>query len=138
MGKIIITEQQFKLLLGEEMEMVSDTEDVKGQALYHIRALPTDKRETPGAIKTLLSSILETGDSYPVGTPIDLTALSPRNQMRFSGYWDAFHGAAGDNRGDMWEGLFAGLYGGKLTTGEESDAIAPKADVTIGGLGVFS
>ena len=133
MGKIRITEQQFKLLLGEEM--VSDTEDVKGQALYHIRGLPTDKRETPGAIRTLLSSILETGDSYPVGTSVDLTTLSPRNKMRFSGYWDAFHGAKGDNRGHMWEGLFSGLYGGELTTGKESDAIAPKADVTVGNLG---
>ena len=133
MGKIIITEQQFKLLLGEEM--VSDTEDVKGQALYHISGLPTDKRETPGAIRTLLSSILETGDSYPVGASIDLTTLSPRNKMRFSGYWDAFHGAKGDNRGHMWEGLFSGLYGGELTSGKESDAIAPKADVTVGNLG---
>ena len=39
-------------------EMIGDTDDIKGQALYHISALPTDKRETPGAIRTLLSSIL--------------------------------------------------------------------------------
>jgi len=133
MGKIIITEQQLKLLLGEEM--VSDTKDVKGRTLYHISALPTDKRETPGAIRTLLSSILETGDSFPVGSSVDLTTLSHRNKMRFSGYWDALHGAKGDNRGHMWEGLFSGLYGGELTTGKESDAIAPKADVTVGNLG---
>lgn len=130
MGKIIITEQQLKLLLGEET--VPYGSEIKGKALYHTMSLPTDKRETPGAIKTLLSSILDKVDSFPLGN-VDLRNLDTRNKMRFSGYLDAFHGAKDDNRGHMWEGLFAGLYGGQLTLGDESEFLAPKADVKIGG-----
>ena len=132
MGKIIITEQQFKLLLGEEtlQEQIPYGSQIKGQSLYHIGSIPTDKRETPGAIKNILGSVLEKGDSYSIGS-VDLTNLDIRNKMRFSGYLDAFHEAREYGRGDMWEGLFAGLYGGQLTLGNESDFLAPKADVVI-------
>jgi len=84
MGKIIITEQQFKLLLGEEKlyEQIPYGDEIKGQSLYHIGSIPTDKQETPGAIQNILSSVLEKGDSFPLGN-IDLTNLDVRNKMRF-------------------------------------------------------
>ncbi len=134
MGKIIITEQQFKLLLGEERlyEQIPYGDEIKGQSLYHIGSIPTDKQETPGAIQNILSSVLEKGDSFPLGN-IDLTDLDIRNKMRFAGYLDAFHQASQYGRGDMWEGLFAGLYGGNLTLSDDSEFLAPKADVLLNG-----
>jgi hypothetical protein len=146
MGKIIITEQQFKLLL--EDETMYDTE--KGKVLYHIGSIPTDKQQTPGAMQQILKSIgIKNG--FPLFNDIDLTIhptrlnkkgepsiLDIRNKMRFDSYFEAFDGARGYSRGHMWEGLFAGLFNGEVNMGEPEEYETEKADVILPGGGRFS
>jgi hypothetical protein len=140
MGKIIITEQQFKLLLEEPTLYQSD----KGKVLYHIGSLPTDKQETPGALNQILKSIGKP-EGFTLWDDVDLTVhptksnkdgesqiLDIRNQMRFDSYFEAFDKARGYGRGHMWEGLFAGLFNGVVNMEKSEEYEAEKADVLIG------
>jgi len=130
MGKIIISEHQFNLLLKERD--LSDFAKLKGTTLHKIGGIPIDKQETPYVINDILTS--EELNPYPFPNSIDLTTLSTRNKIRFDTYWDTFHKARKYGRGDMWEGLFAGLFGGVLVdsgSDDEEEYVTPRADVIL-------
>ena len=130
MGKIIISEHQFNLLLKERD--LSDFAKLKGTTLHKIGGIPIDKHETPYIINDILTS--EELNPYIFPNSIDLTALSTRNKIRFDTYWDTFHKARRYGRGDMWEGLFAGLFGGALPdsgSDDEEEYVTPRADVIL-------
>jgi len=130
MGKIIISEHQFNLLLKERD--LSDFAKLKGTTLHKIGGIPIDKQETPYVINDILTS--EELNPYTFPNSVDLTTLSTRNKIRFDTYWDTFHKARKYGRGDMWEGLFAGLFGGVLPdsgSDDEEEYVTPRADVIL-------
>ena len=113
-----------KKKLNEEEEI----EDLETQAFRFIRPINIEKALSQKEIQKVLKSL---GLKYDMFSSLDINleedmAEDLRNQIRFDNFYKRMM-AASDIRGGTWEGLFAGLFDGKVVAGNTG---VGKADVT--------
>jgi hypothetical protein len=105
-----------------------EVEDLETQALRFIRPIDIEKALSQKEIQKVLKSL---GLKYDMFSSLDINLEQDmvddiRNQIRFDNFYKRMM-AASDIRGGTWEGLFAGLFNGKVVAGNTG---VGKADVT--------
>ena len=103
-------------------------EDLETQVFRFIRPIDIEKALSHKEIQKVLKSL---GLKYDMFSSLDINLEEDmvedlRNQIRFDNFYKRMM-AASDIRGGTWEGLFAGLFNGKVVAG---DTGVGKADVT--------
>jgi len=102
--------------------------DLETQAFRFIRPINIEKALSQKEIQKVLKSL---GLKYNMFSSLDINLEEDmvedlRNQIRFDNFYKRMM-AASDIRGGTWEGLFAGLFDGKVVAGNTG---VGKADVT--------
>tara|TARA_R110001583_G_scaffold115200_1_gene265732 strand:+ start:3227 stop:7333 length:4107 start_codon:yes stop_codon:yes gene_type:complete len=103
------------------------SEDLEAQVFRFIRPIDIEKALSQKEIQKVLKSL---GLKYDMFDTLNIDLESDmvedlRNQIRFDNFYKRMM-AASDIRGGTWEGLFAGLFNGKVVAG---DSGVGKADV---------
>jgi hypothetical protein len=104
-----------------------ETEDLETQVFRFVRPIDIEKALSQKEIQKVLRSL---GLKYDMFDTLNIDLESDmvedlRNQIRFDNFYKRMM-AASDIRGGTWEGLFAGLFNGKVVAG---DSGVGKADV---------
>ena len=102
-------------------------EDLETQVFRFIRPIDIEKALSQKEIQKVLKSL---GLKYDMFDTLDINLENDmvqdlRNQIRFDNFYKRMI-AASDIRGGTWEGLFAGLFNGKVVAGQKG---VGKADV---------
>lgn len=97
--------------------------DLMGRLLHLYGSIPVPKEKSSVVIsKIILSSM---GKLFNLGEDVNINLSKPHDKIRFSDYFDSLLEDK-DVRGHNFEGLIAGLFGGRLSTR------GAKYDLTIG------
>jgi len=104
-----------------------EVEDLESKVFRFIRPIDIEKALSQKEIQKVLKSL---GLKYDMFETLNIDLESDmvedlRNQIRFDNFYKRMM-AASDIRGGTWEGLFAGLFNGKVVAGESG---VGKADV---------